>query len=107
MEGKALSAAGSGPGYQPLESGILPERIEHRIDLEPGGREIVRDLEQRLQLVERLFVLARQKVDPDELMLQVGSGIAVLRGRDQLHRAPAFPDRIGLAAQVGQRAPEN
>ena len=49
---------------------MLPQWDEGRIDPEPPGREIVRDLQQRLQLVERLVGLADQDVDPGELVLE-------------------------------------
>src|SRR5262249_3679624 len=54
-------------GDEPLEPRILPERIEVGIDLEPTGREVVRDPQQGLELVERLLRLAHEHVDPSEL----------------------------------------
>jgi hypothetical protein len=59
------------PLHQLPESRVVPQRIERRIDPEPAGRQEIRHLEQRLELVEGLFGLRNQDVDPDELMLEV------------------------------------
>ena len=55
--------------------------------LSHAGREVVRDLEQRLELVQRLVRLAHQDVDPRELVLVVRAPVGVLRDR-----RPAQPD---------------
>src|SRR6476646_4499445 len=55
--------------HQLLEPRILPQRIERRIHLEPAGRQIERDLEQWLEPVERLVLLARENVGPHQLQL--------------------------------------
>jgi hypothetical protein len=39
---------------------MAPQQIERRIDPEPAGREIERDPEQRLELVEPLLRLTEQ-----------------------------------------------
>src|SRR5512135_3065728 len=45
------ASAGSAVGTEFLEARVAFERRERRIDPEPAGRELVWDLEQRLQLV--------------------------------------------------------
>jgi hypothetical protein len=58
---RAVSPAGRVPQLitspYPTASGSegVRERVESGIDLEPAGREIVGDLEQRLELIERLL----------------------------------------------------
>ena len=52
--------------HQSLEAGVLPERSEGGIDLEPAGREVVGDLKQGLEQVERLVGLTDEKVVADQ-----------------------------------------
>lgn len=61
--------AASAPGHEPLEAGVPAKRGEVGVDLEPAWRQVVWDLEQRLEKVERLLRLAGGDVDPDELVL--------------------------------------
>src|SRR3982075_2701827 len=58
-------------GQQPLESRVALERREVRIDAQPGGGEIVRRLEQRLELVHRLVRITGDVVHADALMVDV------------------------------------
>src|SRR5919108_1817788 len=71
------------PLHQLQESRVLPDRIEGGIDPEPAGREIVRNPQQGLELVERLVRLADQHVDPRELLLHVWPLDAVFADRLQ------------------------
>jgi hypothetical protein len=49
--GKRAGTPGSAAGDEPLEPRISAERRERRVHLEPAGREVIRHLEQRLELV--------------------------------------------------------
>src|SRR5207249_2805009 len=60
-----------------------PQGIEVGIDLEPAGREVVADLEQWIEMVQRLLRLANEDVDPGKLVLQVGPVEGALRDRHQ------------------------
>ena len=40
--------------------GLPHSGVEGGVDLEPAGREIIRDLEQRLELIERFLRLAHE-----------------------------------------------
>jgi hypothetical protein len=51
---------------------VLAERVKRGIDPKPPRREIAGDLEQRLELIERLLGLAHQDIDPPQLVLDVG-----------------------------------
>src|SRR6185437_10557684 len=66
-----------------LKPWILPQRIESRVDAEPAGRQVERHREQRLQQIQRLFVLTREDVDPDELELIVRTAVRILLDRRQ------------------------
>ena len=72
---------------------------------QPPRREVVRDPEQRLELVQRLLRLASHDVDPDAAgarMVGAVSARPTMIGRKG--DAPlALPDRVGLAAEIGQR----
>ncbi len=50
---------------EPLEARVPAQRREVRIDLEPARREIVRDLEQRLEPIEGCIFLSHEQVDLD------------------------------------------
>src|SRR5262249_15575592 len=89
-------------GDELLEPGILAERVEVGVDLQPAGRKVVRDLQQRLELVESLLRLASENVDPDELVLIVGTEVGILRDRRQSDASQALPDRLLLPIQVGE-----
>src|SRR4029450_6130769 len=80
------------PVHQPLEARVALERREVGIDPKPPGREKVRDLEQRLELVERLPRLAGDDVDPRELVLHVGTPQSVAGHRVEAHGTPTRPD---------------
>jgi hypothetical protein len=56
--------AANGRSGAVVRSAVAPERGELGIDRELTGREVARDLEQRLELVERLLWLARHPVSP-------------------------------------------
>ena len=66
-----LTSGGLRPLHQPLEARVAPERGEVRVDLEPAGRQVIGNLEQGLQLVERLLGLADEDVDAPEIVLEV------------------------------------
>ena len=57
--------------HQPLKSGIAPKRRESGVDPEPAGREVVRDPNQWLDLVERLLRLTHEHGDTGKLVLEV------------------------------------
>ena len=97
-----LWSPGSQPLGQLLEPWISSERLEVRVNPEPAGGEIVGYPEQRLQLIERVLRLADQKVDPDELMLEVGPEIRILGDGEQRYGALPFSDGLVPAAEVGQ-----
>src|SRR6266404_5734635 len=63
--------------YEPLEPRVLSQRLEVGVDAKPAGREEVGGPQQRLELVERLVRLAGHDVDPGELVLDVGTQIAI------------------------------
>src|SRR6185503_8482992 len=86
---------------QPLEPRVAPQRREVGVDLEPAGREIARDLEQRLEVVERLLGLAHHEVDAGELVLDVRSDVGVAADRKERHGVLTFLDRGRFAPQVG------
>ncbi len=89
--------------HQLLEPGVLPQRIVGGIDLEPAGREIERDLEQRLEQVQRLLLLAQEHVRPHRLQLDVRTSVGVLRDRRQRHaraRASRSPRSSGRGARA-------
>jgi hypothetical protein len=75
-------------GDELLEPRVIAQRVEVGVDLEPAGREVVRDLQQWLELVERLLRLADKNVDPDELVLGVGPTCA------SLSATPRSPSRM-------------
>src|SRR5687768_13285184 len=87
---------------QALEARVSAERGERRIESKPAGREIVRDLEQRLEMIERPLGLAEQDMDPGELMLRVWPVLGVAADGEEV--AAAFPraNRVGPAPQIGQ-----
>src|SRR6187551_2281235 len=64
-----------------LEPRIRAQRIEVRVDPEPGRRDEVGHLHDRLELIERLLRLPRQYVDPRQLVLEVRTVRRVLRDR--------------------------
>src|SRR5262245_23182681 len=89
-----------------LEAGVAAEGVEAGVDAQPAGREVVRDLQQRLQEVERLLAVPHQDVDPHDLVLDVR-----VLGRLPLdppeRRTPlCLADRLVLAAQMGERQPQ-
>src|SRR5206468_10792716 len=93
-------------GDEFLKPWVLAQRIEAGIDFQPAGREVVRDLEQRLELVERLLRLAHENVDAHELVLVVRAADAVLRHRTESDPTLTFPDRFFFPTEVCQRHAE-
>src|SRR5262245_6377494 len=53
-------------------------------------------------LVERLFGLTHEQVNPNELVLDIGALVGVPAYWPERDRALAFRDRLCLPAQVGQ-----
>src|SRR5215208_2805197 len=100
---QALAAAGE----EPLEPWMAPHRIERRVEPEPPGREVERNSEQRLELVEGLVRFAGQEIDPDELELEIGAEEGVALDREQLDPPPALANRLRLPSQVGERHAQN
>jgi hypothetical protein len=100
------SIASSRSGEELLESRMGSYRIERRVDPEPSRRQIERNVQQGLELVERLVGLAAHQVDPDQLELHVGTQEAVALHREQLDRPPAFAYRFLLLSEEGQRQPQ-
>src|SRR5215831_16303009 len=88
------------PRDQLLEAGVAAQRIEVGIDPEPAGREVVRDLQKRLEPIERLLRFSGENVDPHELVLQVAADHGVLRYGHDGNAALALPDRFLLPAEV-------
>ena len=84
---------------------MATEWSECRVDLEPAGREIVWDLEQRLELVDRLLRLTHEEVDAHELVPDVRPVRRLFGERRERYGALALAHRLGFAAQVGQRQP--
>ena len=74
---------------------------------EPAGRDVVRDLQQRLELVDRLLRLADEHVDPRELVLHVGAVPGILRDWSERDAALDLPDRLLFPAEVRQREAES
>src|SRR4051794_8732524 len=70
-----------GPFDQLLKPRILPQRIEGWVDPEPAGREVVGDLEQRLQPVHRLVRLTDEDVDPHQLELVIWAAYRIFAER--------------------------
>src|SRR5206468_6634343 len=93
----------AGARHELLESGVLPDRIERRVDLEPPGTQVVWDPEQRLELVQRLLLLPDHDVDPSELELIVGPAIRVLRERGLSESPLSLPHRFVLLPLIGKR----
>src|SRR2546425_1876443 len=91
---------------EPLEAWVPTQRREVGIDLQPPRREIIGDLEQGLELVERLLRLVLDDVDPRELVLDVGAGGSVSGDRHDRDAALTLPDRLSLPAQVSKREAE-
>src|SRR2546427_3244575 len=91
---------------EPLEAWVPTQRREVWIDLQPLRREIIGDLEQGLELVERLLRLVRDDVNPRQLVLNVGAGGGVSRDRHARDAALTLPDCLSLPAQVGKREAE-
>ena len=85
---------------------MAPERREVGVDPKPPGREVVRHLEQRLQLVHRLVRLTRDGVDARELVHEIGTHVPVARHGHQRHRPISFPHGVCLPAQVGEHQAE-
>src|SRR5713101_2944958 len=96
----------SAAGEEPLEPRVALERREVGIDAEQAGRQVVRQLEQRLQLIERLLRLAHEEIDPDELMLHVRAGERILADGQELDAALPLSDRVRLSAQHCQSESE-
>src|SRR5215210_5823319 len=69
------------PVHQPLKARVAPERGEGGVNFKPARRQVVRDLEQRLKLVEGALGLAHEQVDAIELVLGVGPTVRVTRDR--------------------------
>src|SRR5262249_61203701 len=90
-------------GDELLEPRVVAERVEGRVDLQPAGREVVRDLQQRLELVERLLRLAGENVDSRELVLHVWTLDSILRHRLERGASQTLPDRFVPAAQIRER----
>ena len=63
---------------------------------------MIRNLEQRLELIERLLRLAHEQVDPDQLQLDVRAAEGVLRDRIQLHALEPLADGLVLPAEIGE-----
>src|SRR5262249_14175591 len=87
------------PRNELLEARVAAQGIEVRIDLQPAGREVVRNSQQRLESVEGLLRLADENVDPHELVPQVGN-------RDEGDAALTLPDRLLFPTEVRQREAE-
>jgi hypothetical protein len=94
------------PREQPPELGIGAQRVEVGVDGEPSGREHARDLQQRFELYERLLGLADEHVDPNELMLVVGTIERILRHGQELDAPTTLPDRLLLPTQITERQTE-
>jgi hypothetical protein len=69
--------------HQSPKPSVATQRSEVGVDAEPPRREIVGNLQQRLQLVQRLLGLAHHQVDPGELMLAIRPIQGVLLDRIQ------------------------
>src|SRR4051794_18583617 len=93
------------PLDQPLEPRALPQRVEVGIDPEPPGREIVGNLEQRLQLLDGFVVFPGQGVDPCQQMLIVCAAVGILRDRLQGDAALTLLDGLRLVARERQHQP--
>src|ERR1700674_5665474 len=85
------------------EPRILAEGVEGGIDLEPARSEVVRNLEQRLELDEGLLRLAKEDEDTSQLMLHVGTVIGVGRDGKQRDTSLALTNSIRLSAEVCER----
>src|SRR5690242_10346097 len=96
----------SAAGEEPLEPGVALERGEVRIDAKQAGRQVVRQFEQRLELVERFLRLPHEQVDPHQLMLHVRAGEGILADGQELGAALPLADRVCLAAQYCQSESE-
>ena len=80
--------------------GFLRKRIEGGVDLEPAGREVVRDLQEGLELVERLLRLADEDVDSLRVGLKVGPPTAFFATGMSATPRSSLPDRLFLSAEV-------
>src|SRR4029077_1275091 len=96
----------SAAGEEPLEPGVALDRGELRVSAEKAGRQVVRQLEQRLEQIERLVQFAGEDVNPDELMLHVRAGERILTDGQELDTALPLPDRVRFAAQYRQSESE-
>src|SRR5512140_3571830 len=66
---------------------------------------MIRHLEQRLERVERLLLFAGQKIDADEQMLVVGTGVPVSREWIQLDGLLPFTNGFGAATEIRECQP--
>src|SRR3569623_1367597 len=78
IDGREGSSASLFRRDQPLEPRIALEWREIRVDAKPRGREIVIHLQQRLELIHRLFRVPRQGIHARELMLDIGADVVVV-----------------------------
>src|SRR5262249_18512855 len=91
-----------GACHELLESRVALQRVEVRVDAEPGGCEVVITLEKRLQMVERLALVAREQVNARKQVLTIGP-LSHVFFRAQFQSLLPFADRLVLASQEGQR----
>ena len=90
------------PRHQPFESRVAFERREVGIDPEPPAREVVRDLQQRLQQVQGLLEFAHEEINPHQLVLVVGAAVGVATDGQERESPLTLSDRLRLPAQLSQ-----
>src|SRR6476620_5999178 len=73
-----------------LEPRVIAQRIEVGVDLQPGGREDIRDLQQLLEVLDRLLVFPDLDLDANELMQHVRAGLRVPLGAAERNPACAL-----------------
>src|SRR5262249_53083908 len=104
--GSRKSRGGFLPGESPcrrdelLEPWVVADRVEVGVDLQPARRQGVGNLQQRLALFQSLLGLAKENVDPHELVLNVRAGISVLRDRQYFDRGLTLSNRVLLSAEM-------
>ena len=87
---------------QLLEARVAAEWDKRRIDPQQSRRQIGRNLEERLDMVERLLVLTGEQVDPGQAFLNARPPHRVLRHGSECRGLFAFRERLSFASQVGK-----
>ena len=92
--------------HDALKPRVAAQRIEQRIDPEPGHREHPGDGEEIFDLVERGVVLAYHHENGRPIDAHIGPSERISGWWQQFDRVPAFPEGIGIPPEAGVGYPQ-